>query len=76
MLYVILSLDLLAVIRQTHRMNERTLNLALLISDNLEELSDQLTREGVEHDKKLLLKTAKYLGGRTISFEEWRKTQV
>jgi hypothetical protein len=57
-------------------MNERTLNLALLISDNLEELQQRLTREGVEHDKRLLLKTAKYLAGRTIDFEEWRKTQV
>jgi hypothetical protein len=57
-------------------MNERTLNLALLISDNLEELQQRLTREGVEHDKKLLLKTAKYLGGRSVNFEEWRKTRV
>jgi hypothetical protein len=57
-------------------MNERTLNLALLISDNLEELQQRLTREGIEHDKKLLLKTAKYLGGRSVNFEEWRKTQA
>jgi hypothetical protein len=57
-------------------MNERTLNLKLLVSAQLEELSGNLMREGVEHDKKLLLKTAKYLAGRTIDFEGWRKTQV
>jgi hypothetical protein len=42
-------------------MNERTRNLKMLISDNLEELSQRLAREGVEHDAERLKATAEYL---------------
>ena len=57
-------------------MNERTLNLKLLVSHQLEELADMLDREKTGHDTERLRATAKYLSGPTIDFDERRKTQV
>jgi hypothetical protein len=58
-------------------MNERTLSLKLLVSDQLEELADMLDQEKTRHDTERLRATAKYLSGPTISFDEkWRMTQA
>jgi hypothetical protein len=42
-------------------MTPRTVNLKLLVNAQLEELSERLTNEGIDHDADYVRSVAKYL---------------